>query len=77
MVAEILNVSFTEIQESLRTMTSQSPQRNTPLYEPLLTSSREIRLLVLEPYTNTAEAIRCSLIKDSLKSNHPKYEAIL
>jgi hypothetical protein len=45
------------------------------LYEPLLKSSRQLRLLTLYPYSYPGEAIRCDLIKASLDSD-PRYEAL-
>ncbi|PMD21171.1 HET-domain-containing protein, partial [Hyaloscypha hepaticicola] len=56
-------------------MSLQSQERELLLYEPLLTSSRQLRLLILNPCTNPKEAIRCTLVKISLDSP-PKYEAL-
>jgi len=56
-------------------MPLQSPEQDILLYEPLLTSTRQFRLLLLEPYRNPKEAIRCNLVTTSLDSD-PKYEAL-
>jgi hypothetical protein len=60
---------------TMQKMTSQPQQRDPLLYEPLQTSSRQLRLLTLGPSTNLVEALRCSLVRASLDSN-PNYEAI-
>ncbi len=56
-------------------MSLQSQERELLLYEPLLTSSRQLRLIILNPCTNPEEAIRCTLLKISSDSP-PKYEAL-
>ena len=56
-------------------MPLQSQEQDILLYEPLLTSTRQLRLLLLEPYRNPKEAIRCNLVTTSLDSD-PKYEAL-
>ncbi|PMD52529.1 HET-domain-containing protein [Hyaloscypha bicolor E] len=54
----------------------QRPQKRDPtLYNPLLTSSRQFRLLILEPCINPGEVIRCNLISESLDSDL-HYEAV-
>ena len=54
---------------------SDIPKVHPPLYTPLLTSSRQLRLLILEPCIEPKETISCSLITESLDLN-PKYEAL-
>jgi hypothetical protein len=56
-------------------MSSQPPERDPTLYNPLLTSSPQFRLLILEPCVNSGEVIRCNLISESLDSD-PQYEAV-
>lgn len=56
-------------------MSSQPQERDPTLYSPLLTSSRQFRLLILEPCINPGEVIRCNLIRESLDSD-PHYEAV-
>jgi hypothetical protein len=45
------------------------------LYETLVKSSRQLRLLILHPCKDPGEGIRCDLIKASLNSD-PRYEAL-
>lgn len=56
-------------------MSSQPQKRDPTLYNPLLTSSRQFRLLILEPCINPGEVIRCNLISESLDSDL-HYEAV-
>ena len=56
-------------------MSSQAQERDPKLYNPLLTSSRQFRLLILEPCINPREVIRCNLVSESLDSD-PQYEAV-
>jgi hypothetical protein len=56
-------------------MSLQPLERNPSLYEPLLTSSHQLRLLILQPCTNHGEAIRCNLFKTSF-DYELKYEAL-
>jgi hypothetical protein len=56
-------------------MSPQFQEREQLLYEPLLTSSRQLRLLFLEPCTDHKQSIRCNLVTTSLNSD-PKYEAL-
>jgi hypothetical protein len=50
-------------------------QEDISLYEPLVTFSRDLRLLILKPCSDTQEPIRCNLIKASLDSDL-RYDAL-
>jgi hypothetical protein len=56
-------------------MALRPEQEYQSLYEPLLKSSRQLRLLILRPCSDPVEPISCNLIKASLDSDL-RYEAL-
>jgi hypothetical protein len=46
-------------------MSLQPLERDPSIYEPLLPSSKQLRLLILQPCTDHGETIRCNLFKTS------------
>lgn len=45
-------------------------------YKPIDSTEREIRVLVLHPATSPDDAVICSLVRGSLRTDTPCYEAI-